>query len=245
MNCEQAADARQCRVAQPKEWSADERARLEQTIGRLAEDELVRGIIAGARDNGYQGLRRYFTDTKLDQASGWVPKFSPGFVLYGSKTIGLTDAYFQIDDLRDPLADYRVGDLVLLHELIHAYDDRGSSAGAAFTSITGWVLKNDKWEYANRVNLSEYFGVYAETLTLYARGRHAEAWARDRRFATSLRFPVPTIQSLATPGESFADILAHLIVDPRARDYLEPRVVAWFEANVFPALRDKARRGWF
>jgi hypothetical protein len=92
------------------------------------------------------------------------------------------------------------------------------------------------------VNFSGYQGVVAETLTLYSRGRYEEAWARDRAFATAMTFPLPTIQSLVNPGESFADILAHLIVDPRAATYLGPGVVEWFEQTVFPDLADKARR---
>jgi hypothetical protein len=84
--------------------------------------------------------------------------------------------------------------------------------------------------------------VYADTLTLYATGRYGEARKRDRSFATSMKVPLPTIQALASPDETFADILAHLILDDRAGAYLEPHVVRWFEADVFPALREKALR---
>jgi hypothetical protein len=90
--------------------------------------------------------------------------------------------------------------------------------------------------------LSAYNGVFAETVTLYARGRYTDAWTKDRSFATSMSFPLPTIQSLATPGESFADILAHLILDPTATSYLKPSVVEWFQTQVFPALQRDAQR---
>jgi hypothetical protein len=53
---------------------------------------------------------------------------------------------------------------------------------------------------------------------------------------------LPTIESLASPGETFADILAHLIVDNGAPTYLKPEVVEWFESQIFPLLREKARR---
>ena len=240
--CEQATDARLCSVASPKEWSTTERLILEDTMRRLGANELVRGILVKAQENGYIGLRRYATDTKPDATYGRVPKISPGFVLYGAKEIGITDAFFAAVDMTDPMSGYRFGDLIVLHELVHAFDDRKTSIDAGFTSITGWTFRNNRWEYSHPVSVSGYNGVFAETVTLYGRGRYTEAWTRDRSFATSLAFPLPTIQSLATPGESFADILAHLIVDQRAATYLKPDVVAWFEGHVFPVLIDNARR---
>ncbi len=240
--CEEANDVRQCRTAQPKDWSTEDRRVVQEAMRRLKDHELVRGVLVGAQENGYRGLRRYSTDTQEDPTHGPVAKFNPGFVLYTSKVIGLTDAFFQTEDVRDPISDYRFGDFVLIHELIHAFDDRKKSSDRAFTTMTGWVFRNDRWEYVNRVGLSDYLGVYADTLTLYASGRYAEAWARDRSFATSLRFPLPTIQSLVRPDESFAGILAHLIVDSRAATYLKPELVEWFESNVFPTLRENAKR---
>ena len=241
-NCDEAHDVRQCLVAGPKEWSADERQVIQETMRRLTAHELVQGILVGAQENGYTGFRRYSTDTRQDPTYGRVPKFSPGFVLYPSKVIGITDAFFQTANLTDPMSGYHFRDLILLHELIHAFDDRKGSTDAGFTSIAGWVFRNNRWEYTHPVSVSAYNGVFAETLTLYGRGRYAEAWNRDRSFATSLTFPLPTIQSLATPGESFADMLAHLIVDSGATTYLKRDVVEWFERNVFPALLDKAGR---
>jgi hypothetical protein len=240
--CEEAQDVRQCRAACPKEWSAEDRRVIHDTMRRLTGHELVRGLFVGARDNGYNGLRRYSTGTEDDPTFGPVATFNPGFVLYPSKVIGLTDAFFQTEQVRDSISDYRFGDFVLVHELIHAFDDRRKSSDRGFTSVTGWVFRNDRWVYANRVNVSDYLGVYAETLTLYASGRYAEAWTRDRSFATSMQVPLPTIQSLVRPDEAFAGILAHLILDSRAITYLKPEVVEWFESNVFPTLRENARR---
>jgi hypothetical protein len=240
--CEEARDVRQCQTARPKEWSAEDRHVIQDAMRRLAEHELVQGLLVGARENGYSGLRRYSTYAKQDAGHGPVPTFSPGFVLYPSKVIGLTDAFFQTESVRDAISDYRFGDLTLVHELVHAFDDRAQSAVPEFRSMAGWAFRNNRWEYVNRVDYSEYLGVYANTLTLYTSGRYGDARKRDRLFATSLRFPVPTIQSLARPDESFADILAHLIVDSRATSYLQPAVVDWFERHVFPALMENARR---
>jgi hypothetical protein len=240
--CDEASDVRQCLVARPQEWSTDERRVIQDSMGRLTAHALVQGLLVGAQENGYNGLRRFATDTRQDPTHGRVPKFSPAFVLYRSKVIGITDAFFQTSNVRDPVSDYHFGDLILVHELAHAFDDRSVSTELGFTSVTGWVFRNNRWEYANPVGVSAYNGVYADTLTLYARGRYAEAWTRDRSFATSMTFPLPTIQSLASPGEAFADILAHLIVDGKATTYLKPDVVRWFQSNVYPALIEKARR---
>jgi hypothetical protein len=235
--CAAAADTAHCEAAQPKSWTDDERITMRAAIERLSANELARGIVAGAVANGYRGLHRYVTDTQRHVNGGYETKFGPGFVLYAAKVIGVTDAYFWLAEMRDPRAGYRVADVVLLHELIHAYDDRERSIDREFTALAGWKFENGRWAYQNRVSWSAYNGVYAETLTLYARARYADAWERDRTFATSLAFPLPRIQSLVTPAEAFADILSHLILDPTSRDYLAPSMVEWFERRVFPALR--------
>lgn len=240
--CEEAADRARCAVASPKPWSEDERRSIGDALQRIAGQELVRGIIVGALDNGYEGLRRYATDTEPAPGSGWEPKFSPGFVLYGAREVAVTDAYFLTADMTDAKSAYRFGDLILIHELAHAFDDRARSIDEGFTSLVGWTFKDGAWAYARRVGWSQYHGVLADTLTLYGRGRYRDAWTRDRAFATSLAYPLPTIQSLVNPAESFADMLAHLMLDSTARSYLDARVVAWFEQQVFPGLRDKARR---
>jgi hypothetical protein len=240
--CDEAPDVRQCQTAGPKEWTPEERRLLDESLQRLTAHELVRGILVKALENGYRGVRRYSTDTRKDPSGAHVSKFSPGFVLYTSKVVGITDAFFETADMRDPISGYRFGDFILLHELIHAFDDRKESIRPGFTEATGWVFKNGRWVYVNAVRISEYNGVFADTLTLYARGRYADAWMRDRSFATSMTFPLPTIQSLATPGESFADILAHLILDPSANRYLKRPVVDWFETQIFPTLRVDASR---
>lgn len=240
--CDQTADVRQCHVARPKDWSSDEQRDVRDTMRRLTAREAVQGLLVAAQENGYNGFRRYTTDTKDDPTYGPVGTFNPGFVLFDAKIIGLTDAYFQTAHVRDPLSDYRYGDLILVHELAHAFDDRTASNEPEFRSVAGWVLKDSRWVYARRVKYPEYLSVYADTLTLYASGRYSEAWTKDRSFATSMRFPLPTIQSLASPRESFADVLAHLIVDPKAATYLEPELVQWFERHTFPGLIEKARR---
>jgi hypothetical protein len=240
--CDEAPDMRQCLVASPKEWSDGERRAIEESLQRLTTSELVRGILVKAVENGYVGIRRYSSDTKREPSGAHVTKFSPGFVLYTSKVVGITDAFFETADMKDHISGYRFGDFILLHELIHAFDDRKESTRPGFTSATGWVFRNNRWVYTNSVGISEYNGVFADTLTLYARGRYADAWMRDRSFATAMRFPLPTIQSLATPGESFADILAHLILDPTAATYLKRPVIDWFETQVFPTLRHDASR---
>ena len=240
--CPEVHDAPRCLSAGPKDWSDEERRVMRLTLDRLMTNELVRGIVAGAADNGYHGLQRYKTDTQPDATGAPSVKFGPGFVLYQSKVIGITDAFFALAEVRDGLGGHRVGDVVLVHELIHAFDDRRRSITPEFTALSGWAFDGGRWQYKNRVNFSAYQGVFAETLTLYARGRYEEAWTRDRAFATTLHFPLPRIQSLVTPAESFADILAHLIVDPSARTYLRPAVAEWFERRIYPTLREYASR---
>jgi hypothetical protein len=242
VKCETTQDVQRCLVARPKEWSPAEHEAMTEALQRLASNELVRGILVGLRDNGYAGLRRYATATKRDPVQGRVAMFSPGFVLYIAKDIGITDAFFQTQSVTDPISGYRYGDLILLHELVHAYDDGKVSSREEFTSVTGWWYGDSRWKYGNPVDVPSYRTVFAQTLMSYARGEYRDAWSRDRYFATAMTVPLPTIQSLVSPDESFADILAHLILDERAATYLKPAVVEWFEEEVFPALREKAQR---
>ena len=241
VRCTEVLDRAHCEAAAPKRWADEEARIINATLGRLNANELARGVLAAAHARGYSGIYRYGTDTQRSADGTHVAKFGPGFVLFGSKVIGITDAFFELAELRDPIGHYRIGDLVLLHELAHAYDDRALSTQPEFTELTGWKFVDGGWQYTNRISVSEYNGVYADTVTLYARGRSLEAWTRDRSFATKLRSPMPRIQALATPGESFADILAHLILDPEAARYLPSPVVKWFEQRVYPALRSHAR----
>ena len=48
---------------------------------------------------------------------------------------------------------------------------------------------------------------------------------------------VPSMRSVANPAEAFAEIGAHLVLDPSARTYLARPVVEYFDVSVFPALR--------
>jgi hypothetical protein len=235
--CAEAPDRHHCEAASPQDWTAAERRIVEDALNRVLAHDLGRAIVERARTNGYRVLHRYRTDVQRNRSGQYESKFGPGFVLYPAKVIGITDAFFELAELRDARGGYRVGDLVLLHELVHAFDDRQRSIDTGFAALTGWKFEDGRWHYTNRVSYSGYSGVYAETLTLYARGRYDEAWSRDREFATSLPNPLPRLQSLVTPAESFADIVAHLILDPTAREYLAPPVVEWVEKHVFAALR--------
>jgi hypothetical protein len=235
--CADASDSARCRTAQPRDWTAADRRVVQDALDRLAQHPLAAALLAGARANGYRGLQRYASDVQANAAGEYVTKFGPGFVLYVPKIIGITDAFFELAELRDARGGYRVGDLVLLHEIVHAYDDRQVSSAADFTSHHGWHQEDGAWQYRHRVNLSEYHGVYARTLTLYAQGRYADAWDADRAFATSLAVPLPRMQALASPAETFADVLSHLVLDPTAREYLAPATLAWFDRHIERQLR--------
>jgi hypothetical protein len=52
---------------------------------------------------------------------------------------------------------------------------------------------------------------------------------------------VPSIQATRSPAEAFAEIGAHLVLDPKARAYLPAEIVAYFDREVFVSARPARR----
>ena len=64
----------------------------------------------------------------------------------------------------------------------------------------------------------------------------------NRSLALKLRpTRVPSIRATRTPAEAFAEIGAHLVLDPKARTYLPADIVAYFDRQIFVAARPAAR----
>jgi hypothetical protein len=62
----------------------------------------------------------------------------------------------------------------------------------------------------------------------------AAQWRLNQTLALGMRpIRVPTMQSIRSPAEAFAEIGSHLILDQNARKYLPSKLTAYFDANVF------------
>jgi hypothetical protein len=122
----------------------------------------------------------------------------------------------------------------LLHECFHAIDDL--SGRPEFAEMAGFVRAGTQWRYAIR-SQAEATALTAfdnELLRMEQSRSFREEPYLNRRLAMALQ-PVqyPTMQATRSPAEAFAEIGSHLILDPRAREYLPPKVVEFFSMRVF------------
>jgi hypothetical protein len=80
--------------------------------------------------------------------------------------------------------------------------------------------------------------VNGERLKLITAGKHEADWQMSRSFAiVSLRGRLPSLHALEGYREAFAEVGAHLLLDPHSRKQFEPRVVQYFERVLSGAKR--------
>jgi hypothetical protein len=115
------------------------------------------------------------------------------------------------------------------------------SESAEFAALIGFVSAGAKLRFAASTE-SEVLALtrYGDAITRVPAGNRVELWRTSRSFALQMRpVRIPSMQSLQSPGEAFADIGSHLILDRRARRYLPKQIVAYFDKHVLS--RDDSR----
>ena len=74
--------------------------------------------------------------------------------------------------------------------------------------------------------------------------RSVDMSSLNRSLALKLRpTRVPSIRATRNPAEAFAEIGAHLVLDPKARAYLPADIVAYFDRQVFAPTHPARRTG--
>jgi hypothetical protein len=222
-----------CHQTQPQEWATEELQEVKRSLDEIGEKSLGKLILARCQQRGFTRLRRYRFPAGPRSDAG-----TPSAALYRDRfvtSINIFDAFFRTRAQRDHFSGkpgYLLSAQILLHECFHAIDDLSGSP--EFLSLVGFVTTGSSLRFSastdSEISALTRFGAEIQKTPVADAG---ELWRVTRSFALQMRpVRVPSMQSLQSPAEAFADIGSHLVLDPRSRSYLRAEVVTWFEKHV-------------
>jgi hypothetical protein len=230
--CEQGPE--RCAIAGPRAWTEAEMEVVRAALTEIEASGLGRQVTARARENGFHTLRRYAQAVRLNsekrqEAEPLIVAVTHVDDPRSVRTIDLTDRFFERHSARDHFSGdpgYRLTTEILAHELVHAMDLHQRYSGTAeFRRVARLGMPAAQQRVADQVNV--------ERTQLNREGRYEAAWQASRSFGViTMRGRFPSVQALDGYREAFAEFGAHLILDPRARRRLEPRVVLYFDRAV-------------
>jgi hypothetical protein len=137
---------------------------------------------------------------------------------------------------------YSFAQVVLLHELLHGYDER-SKLVVNNLKIVGWDVQEKKstgfrissLPWIENLWISHRRAVeIAKSTARPSIGGGAGVWVTHLRAAKEARaFGYPTIYSIVGgPMESFAELGAYIALDPEAESYVPVQTLRWFRENI-------------
>ena len=184
-------------------------------------------ILVGIRDPG-SGIRSPEVVAQFDRASP-------------AHAIEIHDLYFSYRGVRDHFSGqpgYLLTAEILLHECFHALDDGAGSL--AMAGLAGFNRSGTGWHFTilTAEDALVFNSVSAVVERAQAGDRSVDVSSLNRSLALKLRpRRVPSIRATRNPAEAFAEIGAHLVLDPKARAYLPADTVAYFDREVFVPAR--------
>jgi hypothetical protein len=223
-----------CAIAAPREWTAGEIALVSGALDEIAGTDLGHRIVDRALSNGFRTIRRFARAARPDGERGYRVDAPTVATTHhdepsATKSIDLTDRFFERQSLRDQFSGppgYLLTTEVLAHELVHAVDMNQRYSGTE-TFRRGVRLGMPAALQA------DVDAANAERRALVDAGRHADDWYASRSFAiVRLRGRLPSLHALEGYREAFAEVGAHLVLDPNARAQFEPRVIQYFTQSV-------------
>lgn len=237
-------DQSSCAQRGPKDWTADDRALVKRAIDAIVMHPTGKSILERAQRRRFDVIRRYVTGLTNEglAVSAIAASVHPG----GDPTIEMNDRFFAYGSLRDAHSGrpgYLVVAQLLLHECIHAIDDL--SGQPEFLTMLGFRRAGQRWRFA--VNTESEIAALVrfdkELAILERAGDWPAQWRLNRDLALNMRpTRVPTMHSVRSPAEAFADIASHLILDPNARKYLPSQYASYFDSNVFASKSPSERK---
>ena len=221
-----------CLLSIPREWTPVEIALVKKAIDEIVASEKGRDILARAQQRGFGTLWRYSLGINNSVP---VPAIAAGLRRGGNvRGIHVHDRVIAQGENRDSYSHFLLVAQVLLHECMHAVDD--VSDQAEFAALVGFADAGTRRTFAARTpeDVSALVRFDKELPDLERMGDWAGQWQLNRTLALAMRpIRIPSMQSIRSPAEAFAEIGSHLILDHKARTYLPRRVVEYFSANVF------------
>jgi|RhiMetdeSRZDD1v2_1073273.scaffolds.fasta_scaffold359791_2 hypothetical protein len=225
-----------CDIRKPKDWTSTEIAVIKQAIDAVMARPGGPAIIERAQAKGYRTLRRYALGASRENQ---IPAERPLWdaqTNYPSASIDFNDRLFRGRDgmVRDRFSGnpgYLLIAKTFLHECFHAIDEW--SPTEEFAILAGFV--NGVWraEVDTKRQLAAFDRLRIQMRERRDAGELDAAWHVSRQAALFIRpVRIPSLESTQGPGEAFAEIGAHLILDDLARNYLSPDVVAFFDEHV-------------
>jgi hypothetical protein len=225
-----------CDIRQPKDWTSTEIAVIKQAIDAVMARPGGPAIIERAQAKGYGTLRRYALGaTRENQIPVERPQWDAQ-TNYPFASIDFNDRLFRGRDgmVRDRFSGnpgYLLIAKIFLHECFHAIDEW--SATEEFVTLAGFVNGVWRGEVDTKRQLAAFEKLRMQMREHRDAGEFDAAWHVSRQAAFLIQpIRIPSLESTQGPGEAFAEIGAHLILDDRARSYLSPDVVAFFDEHV-------------
>jgi hypothetical protein len=188
-------------------------------------------------------LQRYTFGTENDGTISHIVNAAFHSSSSGRSFIEMTDRFFEKGGQRDQRAQYLLQTRIFLHELFHAIDDHGerfSMVNGEFASLIGLVYIDHGWRRINVTESEEHiqYDIANRIKQLLTQNQYEEAWNAGRVYATRPEIALPSMRALDSPAEAFAEIGAHLLLDPTVATYLKPQVIDYFRDRVFPTFAD-------
>ena len=228
-----------CHERGPRSWKRHEIESLHTAIDDILQRPLGPAVVRESQRHGADVLQRYTLGTENDGTISHIVNAAFHSPSGGRSFIEMTDRFFEKGGQRDQRAQYLLQTRIFLHELFHAIDDHGerfSMVNDEFASLLGLVHTDNGWRRINVTESEEQIqhDVANRITQLLTKNQYEDAWNAGRVYATRPDIALPSMRALDSPAEAFAEIGAHLLLDPTVATYLKPQVIDYFRDRVFP-----------
>jgi hypothetical protein len=232
-----------CQTRGPKAWTGDEASLVSAALDAIAAKPLGRLVLNRVALQGVTTLRRFSSGASRPKDPLGIESAAQFDRTLPTHAIDVHDLYFSYREVRDPFSGnpgYLLTAEILLHECFHVLD--GGTGSLAAARLAGFSRSGTGWRFSI---LTAEDALVFNTLSVERAGagdRLVDVERVNRSLALKLRpTRVPSIRATRSPAEAFAEIGAHLVLDPKARTYLPADIVDYFDRHVFvPGVRPAA-----
>ena len=230
-----------CEIIEPKDWSYGEIEFVSNALIKFRSGGL-RHILNTIQSFGYNTIERssfwYFLRFDFEKIFAHDRTSETSAVTIESEergTIVLTDTFFNEPVKIDPISGENHQEIILLHELAHAYDlHRVFSTSQEFLNLSGFEIDNIVPTF-KKITLKEIKDANLEFDELRSNKKFLEAHNMGREIG--IKNGLPRLYSLSNPSEAFADIVAFIYFDKNAENYLSSELIEYIDRTVLKGAR--------